>query len=523
MSRRSGNCSSPIWRSGWGSRPALSASFSRLSVRKLSKAFGPTRALVEVSLEAAQGEVHAVLGENGAGKSTLMGVLSGALVPDAGEVFIDGGRHQPTGPRDARLSGVGIVYQEPQLCPHLSVAENVLLGDEPIRVGLVDRAQMRARVERALGQVAVTQRHSPIRPEDLVMNLSASDQQLVEIARALAQTECRLLILDEPTSRLAADDVERLFAAIRRLRESGTTVLYVSHFLEEVQRIADRFTVLRDGRAVGSGSMSLVTLDDLVRLMGGQAAEQPFVRSARQPGEVLLELRELGGVRLPRSASLTLARGEVVGIAGLVGSGRTELLRAIFGLDPVRRGSIRVLCYTGPASAAARLQQGVGLLSEDRKQEGLAFGLSVADNLTLSRLGGLGPCGLVLPARQHAVARHWVERLGIRCLRVTQPTAQLSGGNQQKLALARLLYHDVDVVLLDEPTRGIDVASRSEVYRLVDELALRGKAVLMVSSYLPELLGVCDRVAVMHRGVLGSARPVGELSEHALLKEATGA
>jgi ribose transport system ATP-binding protein len=452
-----------------------------------------------------------------------MGVLAGALQPDAGSMTLDGSNFSPSGPREARAAGIGIVYQEPQLCQHMTVAENVALGHEPTRLGLVDRQAVRERVERALSQVAVADREVPIRPDDLVSDLSTSAQQLVEIARALAQTDCRVLILDEPTSRLTADDVERLFVAIRRLRDGGTTVLYVSHFLEEVQRIADRYTVLRDGRTVGTGQMADVTLDDLVRLMGGRQVEQPFVRSDRPRGEQVLSLRGLAGVTLPRCADLVVHRGEVVGIAGLVGSGRTELLRAIFGLDAVRSGRLEVLGYVGPASPARRLAQGLGLLSEDRKNEGLALGLSLADNLTLSKLDGLGPWGLVLPARQAAAVRPWVERLGIRCHSEEQSAAELSGGNQQKLALARLLYHDVDVVLLDEPTRGIDVASRVEVYRLIDSLALQDKAVLMVSSYLPELLGCCDRIAVMHRGGLGPARPAEELDEHAVLKEATGA
>ena len=496
---------------------------TRLSVRGLSKAFGPTQALDRVELEAAGSEVHAVLGENGAGKSTLMGVLAGALTPDAAAMALDGSPFNPGGPREARAAGIGIVYQEPQLCQHMTVAENVALGHEPSRLGVVNRQELRSRVERALSQVAVADRDVPIRPDDLVSDLSTSAQQLVEIARALAQTDCRVLILDEPTSRLTADDVERLFSAIRRLRDAGTTVLYVSHFLEEVQRIADRYTVLRDGRAVGCGRMQDVTLDELIRLMGGRQVEQPFVRSERTPGEVALSFRDLSGLILPRCADLELSRGEVVGIAGLVGSGRTELLRAIFGLDAVRSGEVRVLGVAGPASPARRLAQGLGLLSEDRKSEGLALGLSIADNLTLSKLDGLGPWGLVLPARQAAAVSPWVERLGIRCRSAEQSAAELSGGNQQKLALARLLYHDVDVVLLDEPTRGIDVASRVEVYRLIDALALQAKAVLMVSSYLPELLGCCDRIAVMHRGRLGPARCARDLDEHTVLKEATGA
>jgi len=496
---------------------------ARLSVRSVFKAFGATRALDGVDLEAASGQVHAIIGENGAGKSTLMAVLAGALAADGGEILVDGRPHRPLGPDDARRSGVGIVYQEPQLCPHLSVTENIVLGQEPTRYGWVDRRRARELAMRALDQVSVTERAAPIVPDELVQGLSASAQQLVEIARALAQAECRLLILDEPTSRLAADDVERLFEAIRRLRDAGTTILYVSHFLEEVQRIADRFTVLRDGRSVGSGVMAGTSRDELVRLMAGRDVAHTFQRSLRTPGACVLELRDLSGVWLPTSATLELRRGEVLGVAGLVGSGRTELLRAVFGLDPVRSGRIRVLAHVGPASPAKRLAAGVGMLSEDRKQEGLALGMSIADNLTLSRLRGLGPFSLVLPERQHRVAERWAARLGIRLRNVTQAASELSGGNQQKVALARLLHHDVDVLLLDEPTRGVDVASRTEVYRLIDELAKSGKAVLMVSSYLPELLGVCDRIAVMHRGVLGPARCTGELTQERVLKEATGA
>jgi len=332
-----------------------------------------------------------------------------------------------------------------------------------------------------------------------------------------------VLILDEPTSSLTAHDVERLFEAVSQLRDEGICVLYVSHFLEEVERIADRFTVLRDGRAVGSGAIADVAMSEVVRLMVGQDVEEMFPRSPRKPGEVVLELEDLAGVVKPQSCSLSLRRGEVVGIAGLVGSGRTELLRALFGLDPVRGGKIRVGAYVGPASPARRLAQGLGLLSEDRKGEGLAASMSVADNLTLSKLRGLGPLGAVLPARQREVAAQWIERLAIRCRDSDQPVADLSGGNQQKVALARLLYHDVDLLLLDEPTRGVDVASRAEVYRVIDQLAAKGRALLVVSSYLPELFGICDRIAVMRRGRLGAARPVGELEPHAVLVEATGA
>jgi ribose transport system ATP-binding protein len=306
--------------------------------------------------------------------------------------------------------------------------------------------------------------------------------------------------------------------AVRRVRDSGATVLYISHFLEEVTAIADRYTVLRDGRTVGSGSIRDVSHDALVALMAGRSVASEATRSVRTAGEVVLRIEGLAGWQLPHDASLELRRGEVLGIAGLVGSGRTELLRTVFGLDPVRSGRIRVLAVEGSGDPARRLAQGVGLVSEDRKREGLALGMSVADNITLSQLPVL-----MRPKVQRAIAARWVESLGIRCRDPGQPVSDLSGGNQQKVALARLLDRDVEVALLDEPTRGIDVASRADVYRIIDRLAHDGKAVLLVSSSLPELLGVSDRVAVMYRGRLGPVRPVAGANAESLLREATGA
>ncbi|RLB54287.1 MAG: sugar ABC transporter ATP-binding protein [Deltaproteobacteria bacterium] len=494
-----------------------------LQVQAVSKAFGQTRALSEVSFEAQGGEVHALLGENGAGKSTLMKILAGALPLDQGSMALGGDSFAPSNPSEARRRGVAIVYQEPQLCPDLTVAENILLGVEPARLGVIDRSALRAHAVKALERVVAGVERQPIRPDMLVAELPAGDRQLVAIARALGQASPRVLILDEPTSSLTAHDVDRLFDAIGQLRDRGLCILYISHFLEEVVRIADRFTVLRDGCVVGKGAIEGASMTEVVRLMVGQNVDDLFPRSERERGEVLLSLDDLAGRVKPVAASLQLHAGEVVGIAGLVGAGRTELLRTIFGLDPVRSGEIRVGAYSGPASPTKRLAQGLGLLSEDRKGEGLAAGMTIADNLTLSKLTDLGPAGLVLPSRQRAQAAHWIERLNLRCQGPEQRVADLSGGNQQKVALARLLYHDVEVLLLDEPTRGIDVKSRAEVYRVIDELAARGRGLLVVSSYLPELLGVCDRIAVMRRGRLGAARPVAELSQHGLLMEATGA
>ena len=493
---------------------------ARLAVERIDKAFGATRALSDVSLSIEPGEVYAVLGENGAGKSTLMKILAGAERQDTGSMLLDGQAYRPERPIDARRRGVAVVWQEPELCADLSVAENVLLGMEPTRFGVIQRRVGHALVRRALA--ALGEHAARLELDALCRWLPPADQQLVAIARALVQSDCRLLILDEPTSRLAHHDVERLFTMVKRLAEKAISVVFVSHFLDEVRLIAGRFSVLRDGKLVTSGKLGDVTNDELVSLMAGRKVEHSFERSERTPGEPLLELNELRGSRLPLSATLELRKGEVLGIAGLVGSGRTELMRAIFGLDKVAGGTLKVAGFVGPASPARRMAQGVGMLSEDRKNEGLALKLSVADNLTLSKLTGFGPLGLILPERQARLTERFIERLRIRCRDHAQPTAELSGGNQQKVALGRLLYHDVDIFLLDEPTRGVDVSSRAEIYRLIDELAQRKKALIVVSSSLTELIEISDRIAVMRRGRLGPARPARELDEPSLLAEATG-
>jgi ribose transport system ATP-binding protein len=474
----------------------------RLEMRGVRKRFGATVALDGVDLEVAAGECHALVGQNGAGKSTLVKVLSGAHAADLGEMRLDGAPYQPRNPLDARRRGVAMIYQELSLARHLTVEENIVLGMEPSRLGWLDRGAIRSRAAGALEQL----QHSEIPPEARTGDLSIAHQQIVEIARALA-VGCRVLVLDEPTSSITQRDAARLFALIDRLRGQGHAVVYISHFIEECKRVAQRFTVLRDGKTVGGGDLAGRSIAEVVDLMVGQKVDHLYPRSARTPGAEVLSME-----------GLALRRGEVLGIAGLVGAGRTELLREIFGLDPVRGGSVKVGAYVGPASPARRWAQSVGFVSEDRKTEGLALGMSVADNLMLSKLGGL-----VIPSRQASVARRWMEGLAVRCRDPLQRVDELSGGNQQKIAIARLLHHDVDLLLLDEPTRGIDVGSKAQIYQLVDDLVSRsGRSVLLVSSYLPELLGVCDRIAVMRRGKLGPARPASQLDEHALLLEATG-
>ena len=498
----------------------------RLTFEGVTKAFGATRALKGVSFEARAGEVHALLGENGAGKSTLMNILAGAFAPDAGSIRLEGAPHAPDGPLAARDAGIAMVHQELSLCPHLTVAENILLGMEPVRFGLVDRNRSKQRADKALALVvpdAAEAARTGIHADAIVGDLPAAARQLVEIARALAHPACRVLVLDEPTSSLTARDTERLFEVIRKLSAGGLTVLYISHFLEEVLAIADRYTVLRDGETVASGDVRGVTIDALVEKMAGRKGAEVFPARAHAPSqEVALVLENVAGRERPRDASLTLHRGEILGVFGLVGSGRTELLRAVFGLDPVKSGKIKVGAIEGPASPSARLDQGIGLLSEDRAAEGVALTLTVADNLGMSADRKLGTWGLFSPSRLRAEASRWIDRLAVKCAGPEAAVGSLSGGNQQKVALGRLLFRDVDVLLLDEPTRGIDVTSKSQIYRLLFDLAAAGKAVLLVSSYLPELFGVSDRIAVMSRGVLGPARPANERTEEELLKEATG-
>ena len=489
-----------------------SSSSTCLKLSGIKKRFGATVALDGVSLEIAPGEVHALVGENGAGKSTLMKILSGALAPDSGTMQLQGAAYAPAGPLQARRAGVVMVNQELAIAPHLSVAENIVLGAEPGRGGLVRHAESRRIAADALAQLG--------RP-DIPLHvpagtLSIAEQQLIEIARALA-LGCRVLVLDEPTSSLTRADTEKLFALIRRLRAQGQSVIYISHFLEEVLALSDRYTVLRDGQSVATGRTSGTTIDQLAQLMVGRQVDELYVRTPRTAGDVALEVRELAGPFKPTSASLSLRRGEVLGLAGLIGAGRSELLRTIFALDAVRSGEVRVGVHAGPASPLRRWQQGVGLLSEDRKSEGLALNLSLEHNLTLPRLEPF-----IRPAALAAETRTWIDRLGVRCAGPTQAVGLLSGGNQQKIALGRLLRNQSDVLLLDEPTRGVDIGAKQNIYRLIDGLAASGQAVLMVSSYLPELLGTCDRIAVMCRGVLGPARPAAEWNEHQIMLAATG-
>jgi len=491
-----------------------------LKMRGIRKAFGSTVALDGVDFDVERGEVRALIGENGAGKSTLMKVLSGAIAPDAGEMFLEGKPYGPADPAAARRSGIAMIYQELTLAPELTVEDNITLGLERHPFGLLRRGKVRPRVREVLSIL----HHPEISPTRRVRDLGMGSQQLVEVARALF-ADAKIIVMDEPTSSLSQSDTEALFEVIGRLKRSGVSIIYISHFLEEVKRVADKFTVLRDGRVAGSGVVAETSIGEIVEMMVGRKLDEMFPRVEHEIGEPVLVLDDVWGDDLPRGVSLVLRRGEILGIAGLVGAGRTETLRAVYALEPVRRGEVRVATVEGPRRPARhpsqRLAQGLGMLSEDRKEEGLAVRMSVADNLTLANLGDFARWGWINLRRRREVTRRWIERMDIRAAGPERPVADLSGGNQQKVALARLLQQDLDVLLLDEPTRGVDVGSKVQIYRLIGDLAAQGKAIVFVSSYLPELLGVCDTLAVMHRGRLSEIRPVDRWTKQEIMAWAT--
>ncbi|MBL9150575.1 MAG: sugar ABC transporter ATP-binding protein [Phycisphaerae bacterium] len=487
-----------------------------LEMRNIEKRFGGTAALAGVDLCVAAGEIHALLGENGAGKSTLMRILAGAVAPDAGSIALDGRPFAPRSPIDARRAGVAMIYQELTLAPHLSVAANIRLGRE--------RTVSYADVRNAMDAIGLA-----VDLDAEARTLPPAERQLVEIARVLVGAASKIVVLDEPTSSLGPREAERVFTAIRRLRELGRSIVFISHHLDEVRAVCERYTILRDGRSVETGSLADVTDDQLVERMAGRPVDQVFPPRRTSAGDVVLEVRELAGVDGFDGASLSLRRGEILGIAGLVGAGRTEFVRALYGLDPVRSGSVTIGAWTRERPAPRpyeRLARGMGMLSEDRKSEGLALRLSLATNTMLPSLGNEprsgGRFGIVRQSSLGERTRQWFDRLAIKARDPWQLANELSGGNQQKIALARLLERNVDIFVLDEPTRGIDVGSKMQIYRLLAELAAEGKAILVVSSVTSELLGLCDRIAVMTRGRLGPPRPAGECTEETILRAASG-
>lgn len=489
-----------------------------LLMRGISKSFPGVQALQDVALEVRAGEVHALVGENGAGKSTLMRILVGVHQRDAGEILLRGRTVEIPSPIHARTLGISIIHQELNQVPALSVAENIFLGREPRRgLGFVDYVEMYDRAGELLQELGL-----PIDPHRKVGSLTVAEQQLVEIAKALS-VEADLLIMDEATAALTVKETERLFQFIRDLRARGVGIIYITHRLEEIFRIADRVTVLRDGRYVATYPIGEVTMDDLIRLMVGRHLDEKFPKEAVPRGEPVLEVRGLTTEGLFEDVTLTLHRGEIVGIAGLVGSGKTHVAHAIFGATPIDAGEIwlegRPVTIRSPQDAIAH---GIGLVTEDRKRLGLVLSMNVRDNITLPVLPELERIGFVDRGREQALVRQAIEELDMAVASPEQIVRQLSGGTQQKVVVAKWLQARAKVLLLAEPTRGIDVGAKVEMYRLMVALAKRGVGILMVSSELPEILGMSDRILVMHEGRITAEFTREEASQEAILASATG-
>jgi rhamnose transport system ATP-binding protein len=490
-----------------------------LGVEHLAKHFAGVRALTDASLEVRGGEIHALVGENGAGKSTLVRIVTGALTPDAGSVTYDGRTIDVFTPTAARSLGIAAIHQHPTLFPDLSVAENLALGLES--AGAWTRIDWRARRERA--RELLSRVGARIDVDREAASLSLPEQQLVEIARALG-AHAKLLILDEPTASLTPQEVDRLFALLAELRAAGTAIIYISHRLEELPRLADRVTVLRDGQTVGTRDMGGVTKGELIRLMVGREVEAIFPKREIAIGEPVLTLEGVtsraAGVH---DISFTIRRGEIVGLAGLVGAGRTELARVLFGIEPLDAGTIRLNGRViHPRSPEEAISQGIAYLPEDRRRHGVILDLGVDANLTLAALSAISKRGFLDHEAEASVANRLVQTLGIKTAALTTPVRNLSGGNQQKVALGRWLVRPPTVLILDEPTQGVDVGAKSEIHRLIGELAAKGMAVLMISSELVEVLGMSDRIVVMRNGGVAAEIPRADATAESVMAAAFG-
>ncbi|HSK68718.1 MAG TPA: sugar ABC transporter ATP-binding protein [Candidatus Limnocylindria bacterium] len=463
-------------------------------MRGITKVFPGVTALKDVTLTIRRGEVHALVGENGAGKSTLMKILSGVHKPTSGEILLDGQAVSLSNVRDAQEKGISIIFQEFNLVNTLSIAENIYLGRYPGRGG-VDWKRMRGKAEGLLRQLGFD-----IDVNRVVGTLSTAEKQLVEIAKALS-FEAKIIVMDEPTSSLTKRETELLFPIIDRLRSGGITVIYITHKLEEIYRLCDRVTVLRDGEVAGVHPLSEVSQAQIIEKMVGRAVDMEFPARASAIGEVVLSVRGLGRAGKLSDISFDLHRGEILGFAGLVGAGRTELAEALFGASPKTSGEMRIggtPVHIG--STAAGLARSIGMLTEDRKETGLILGMDIPRNVTVTKLRAVSGRLFLSARRENAAAQEYVGKLNIKTPSLRQTTVNLSGGNQQKVVMAKWLFSDAQILILDEPTRGIDVGAKYEIYLLMNRLASEGKSIIMISSELPEVIGMSDRVLVMHEG-----------------------
>jgi rhamnose transport system ATP-binding protein len=489
-----------------------------IQVQHVSKSFGGVRALQDVHFEIFPGEVHALLGENGAGKSTLIKIITGVHQPDTGELFLEGSPIHFANTREAQAHGIAAIYQEPSLFPDLDIAENILVGRQPISRGGVDWRRMYQEAGALLQRLGLA-----LDLRTKARELSVAHSQVVEIARALS-INAKVLIMDEPTSSLTLGEVEELFGIVRQLRAAGTAIVFISHRLEELFALADRVTTLRDGTYVGTRAMADVTIEGLIRMMVGRTLDELFPKQAVAAGEVVLEVAGLGVEGSFSDVSFELRRGEILGMAGLIGAGRTNVARALFGIEPATMGTIKL---DGKAVAIKRpdtaMALGIGYVPEDRKEHGLVLPMSIADNITLPILSTFATLGWLDANRELQAATAASRQLEVKMAHIRQKAEELSGGNQQKVVLAKWLGARPRVLILDEPTRGIDVGTKAAVHALMSSLAAQGMAILMISSELPEILGMSDRILVMREGRLTGHFSRAEATQEKLMSAATSA
>jgi rhamnose transport system ATP-binding protein len=498
--------------------PAQSAPVPALELRGAVKSFGPVIALANGTIDIRAGEIHALVGENGAGKSTLVKILAGLYHPDAGEFLVAGAPASFRTVADSKAAGISVIYQEPTLFPDLTVAENIFIGRQPRgRWGLINRSEMRARARELFARLGV-----PIDPDRVAEGLSIADQQIIEIAKAIS-LDARVLVMDEPTAALSGTEVTRLFTVARGLRDKGAAILFISHRFDEVFDLCDRITVMRDGHYIGTHETGDVTVADIVREMVGRDIEALFPKQDAVIGDVVLDVSGLGRAGVFSDVDLVVRSGEIVGLSGLVGAGRTEIARAIFGIDRYDTGTVRFLGKNLPAhNPMAAIKAGLGFVPEDRRKQGLVMDLSVARNAALTLRHSLARFGIIDGSRERSEAASWTRLLQVKGS-LDAAVSTLSGGNQQKVVLAKWLATEPRLLIVDEPTRGIDVGTKAEVHRLLSELAGRGIAILMISSELPEVLGMSDRVIVVREGRIVTELTRADATPETVMHAATGA
>jgi ABC-type sugar transport system ATPase subunit len=489
-----------------------------LLAHEITKDFGAARALKSARLELNAGEIHALVGENGAGKSTLARILSGSTSADSGRISLDGEHVSLGHPLNAQRLGIGIIHQELDLFPHLTVGENLIIGNLRFAEGpLVDPQAIEEFCRPFLEQVGLA-----VGTQRWVASLAIAEQQLVAIARALSM-KCRILLMDEPTSALSEDAAERLFEVMARLKSQGVSIVYVSHKMEEIFRLCDRLTVLRDGQTVGTSEIAATDRAEVIRMMVGRSVEVAHRRAEGASDSVVLSVAHLSTQKL-RDVSFDLHRGEVLGIAGLLGAGRSELGAALFGLDRIRQGSMHLNGEPFlPKRPALAMRAGLGLVPEDRRQQGLMLHMTVLENSTLSVLPRLSRLGILRSAQEKGLFDPIARRLRLKCGASAMPVGTLSGGNQQKALLARWVFADPDVLFLDDPARGIDVAAKEDIYALIQELTASGKSIILASSELTELLRCADRILVLHNGRVSGIFPANAVTQESIMTAATRA